>query len=245
MMSREALAGPDIGGGRRGYPVHLRRNLHGLDYAFPAVTAAELSPHALVIIRSRNIFRMTGWGSAGWWCRNRWCGRPNDCSKILPFRCRRCRRLAAEVRSKAASRWRDVKRGYQENRRILIAGLPASRDRTNSCPPTAHFTSTPTVSKFTSDSFEFAKQMLEQAHVAANSRHRLSIVHGHQFIRFSYARSADGDARAVARIARLARIDTRPPRFFVSTPKTHATQETSLSSSSMAWLVGIPSSPRQ
>ena len=38
---------------------------HGLDYAFPAVTAAELSPHALVINSFSKYFCMTGW-RVGW-----------------------------------------------------------------------------------------------------------------------------------------------------------------------------------
>src|SRR5258708_12618270 len=38
---------------------------HGLDYAFPAVTAAELSPHALIINSFSKYFCMTGW-RVGW-----------------------------------------------------------------------------------------------------------------------------------------------------------------------------------
>ncbi len=44
--------------------------------------------------------------------------------------------------------------------------------------------------------------MLEQAHVAATPGIDFDPVHGHQFIRFSYARSAEEMREAVARIAR-------------------------------------------
>ena len=57
------------------------------------------------------------------------------------------------------------------------------------------------VSDFTSDSFEFAKQMLEQAHVAATPGIDFDPVHGRSFIRFSYARSADEMREAVNRIS--------------------------------------------
>ncbi len=58
------------------------------------------------------------------------------------------------------------------------------------------------VSEFTSDSFAFAGEMLERARVAATPGIDFDPVHGHQFIRFSYARSADEMREAVARIAR-------------------------------------------
>jgi len=152
--------------------------------------------------------------------------------------------IAAEAAFEGRVEMEQVKRGYQENRRILIAGLPqAGIDKF--LPADGAFYLYADVSKFTSDSFEFAKPMLEQAHVAATPGIDFDPVRGHQFIRFSYARSADEMREAVCAYRAVARIDARTPRFFVSTPKTHATQETSLPSSSMAWLVGIPSSPRQ
>jgi aspartate/methionine/tyrosine aminotransferase len=58
------------------------------------------------------------------------------------------------------------------------------------------------VSKFTEDSFDFARQMLERAHVAATPGIDFDPVHGRHFVRFSYARSAEEMREAVARIAR-------------------------------------------
>jgi aspartate/methionine/tyrosine aminotransferase len=94
-----------------------------------------------------------------------------------------------------------VKRGYQENRRILIAGLPQAGLDTF-LPADGAFYLYADVSKFTADSLDFAKQMLEQAHVAATPGIDFDPVHGRSFIRFSYARSADDMREAVARIAR-------------------------------------------
>ena len=93
-----------------------------------------------------------------------------------------------------------VKHGYQENRRILIEGLPqAGLDRF--LPADGAFYLYADVSAFTPDSFEFAKQMLEQAHVAATPGIDFDPIHGHQFIRFSYARSAS-DMRRRLRVSR-------------------------------------------
>jgi len=58
------------------------------------------------------------------------------------------------------------------------------------------------VSDFTADSFAFAGQMLEKAHVAATPGVDFDPVHGRAFIRFSYARSADEMREAVARLTR-------------------------------------------
>jgi aspartate/methionine/tyrosine aminotransferase len=94
-----------------------------------------------------------------------------------------------------------VKHGYQENRRVLIDGLPrAGLDKF--LPADGAFYLYADVSGFTSNSFEFAKQMLEQAQVAATPGIDFDPVHGHQFIRFSYARSLEEMQEAVLRIAR-------------------------------------------
>src|SRR6202161_4584397 len=94
-----------------------------------------------------------------------------------------------------------VKQGYQKTRRILIEGLPRA-GLTQFLPADGAFYLYADVSEFTADSFEFAKRMLEQARVAATPGIDFDPVHGHRFIRFSYARSADEMREAVARIAR-------------------------------------------
>jgi aspartate/methionine/tyrosine aminotransferase len=95
----------------------------------------------------------------------------------------------------------EVKRGYHENRGILISGLPRA-GLTKFLPADGAFYLYADVSEFTSDSFEFAKQMLEQAHVAATPGIDFDPLHGRAFIRFSYARSAAEMHEAVARLAR-------------------------------------------
>jgi aspartate/methionine/tyrosine aminotransferase len=94
-----------------------------------------------------------------------------------------------------------IKRGYVENRRILIEGLPKA-GLTEFLPADGAFYLYADVSRFTGDSLEFAKSMLEQARVAATPGVDFDPLRGKNFIRFSYARSADEMREAVARIAR-------------------------------------------
>src|SRR2546423_14682909 len=83
-----------------------------------------------------------------------------------------------------------VKHGYEENRRFLVEGLPkAGLDRF--LPVDGAFYLYADVSRFSADSFEFTKQMLEEAHVAATSGIDFDPIQGRSFVRFSYARSAD------------------------------------------------------
>jgi aspartate/methionine/tyrosine aminotransferase len=94
-----------------------------------------------------------------------------------------------------------IKRGYEENRRILIDGLPRA-GLTRFLPADGAFYLYADVSDFTADSFEFAKAMLEKAGVAATPGVDFDPIHGRSFIRFCYSRSAEEMREAVARIAR-------------------------------------------
>ncbi len=60
------------------------------------------------------------------------------------------------------------------------------------------------VSRFTADSFDFAKRMLEEAGVAATPGIDFDPVHGREFVRFCYAGSAADMREAVERIGALA-----------------------------------------
>jgi len=121
-----------------------------------------------------------------------------------------------------------IKRGYQENRRILIDGLPKA-GLTKFLPADGAFYLYADVSDFTSDSFEFANRMLEKAHVAATPGVDFDPIHGRSFIRFSYARSADEIARSRDAHCALACIDHDKPS------STHANpyREISLSARTM------------
>ena len=94
-----------------------------------------------------------------------------------------------------------VKHGYEENRRILLEGLPqAGLDRI--LPVDGAFYLYADVSGFCADSFDFAKRMLNETHVAATPGADFDPLRGRQFIRFCYAGSATDMQEAVERIGR-------------------------------------------
>jgi aspartate/methionine/tyrosine aminotransferase len=201
MMSREALTELIAAAESEGIRFISDEIYHGLDYAFPAVTAAELSPNALIINSFSKYFCMTGW-RVGWMVVPEPLVRPIErLQQNLSISVPTLSQIAAEAAFEGREEMEAIKRGYQENRRILIEGLPKA-GLTKFLPADGAFYLYADVSDFTSDSFEFAGRMLEKAHVAATPGVDFDPIHGRSFIRFSYARSADEMREAVTRIAR-------------------------------------------
>ena len=201
MMSREALTGLIAAAEEAGIRFISDEIYHGLDYAFPAATAAAFSPRTLVINSFSKYFCMTGW-RVGWMVVPEPLVRPIErLQQNLAISVPTLSQIAAEAAFDGASEMEAIKRGYVENRRILIEGLPKA-GLTNFLPADGAFYLYADVSRFTSDSFDFARRMLEQAKVAATPGVDFDPVHGRNFIRFSYARSAEEMREAVARIAR-------------------------------------------
>lgn len=200
MMSREALAGLIAASEDAGIRFISDEIYHGLDYALPAVTAAALSDHALVINSFSKYFCMTGW-RVGWMIVPDVLVRPIErLQQNLSISVPSLSQIAAEAAFDGAAEMEEIKHGYQENRRILIEGLPKA-GLSKFLPADGAFYLYADVSDFTSDSFDFAKQMLEKAHVAATPGVDFDPIHGRSFIRFSYARSAAEMREAVDRIA--------------------------------------------
>jgi aspartate/methionine/tyrosine aminotransferase len=200
MMSREALTNLMAAAEGAGIRFISDEIYHGLDYAFPAVTAAELSPHALVINSFSKYFCMTGW-RVGWMVVPEPLVRPIErLQQNLSISVPTLSQIAAEAAFEGREEMEAIKRGYQENRRILIEGLPQA-GLTDFLPADGAFYLYADVSKFTSDSFAFAGEMLEKARVAATPGIDFDPVRGRAFMRFSYARSAEEMREAVARIA--------------------------------------------
>ena len=124
MMSREALTSLIAAAEGAGIRFISDEIYHGLDYAFPAVTAAELSPHALVINSFSKYFCMTGW-RVGWMVVPEPLVRPIErLQQNLAISVPTLSQIAAEAAFEGREEMEAIKRGYQENRRILIEGLP-------------------------------------------------------------------------------------------------------------------------
>jgi aspartate/methionine/tyrosine aminotransferase len=201
MMSREALASLIAAAESAGIRFISDEIYHGLDYAFPAATAAALSQHALVINSFSKYFCMTGW-RVGWMVVPEPLVRPIErLQQNLSISVPTLSQMAAEAAFDGREEMEAIKHGYVENRRILIEGFPKA-GFSKFLPADGAFYLYTDVSDFTSDSFAFAKEMLDKAHVAATPGVDFDPVHGRNFIRFSYARSAEDMREAVTRIAR-------------------------------------------
>jgi aspartate/methionine/tyrosine aminotransferase len=159
---------------------------HGLDYAFAAESAARISADAIVINSFSKYFCMTGW-RIGWMV-------------VPPALVRAVERLqgnlaisvptlsqiAAEAAFDARPELTKVREGYEENRRILVAGLPhAGLD--SFLPADGAFYLYADVSRFSTDSFAFATRMLEEAGVAATPGVDFDPLRGRNFLRLCYA----------------------------------------------------------
>jgi aspartate/methionine/tyrosine aminotransferase len=201
MMTREALS--DLISAAEGEGIRFISDeiYHGLDYAFAAVTAAQLSPQALIINSFSKYFCMTGW-RVGWLVAPETLVRPIErLQQNLAISVPKLSQIAAEAAFDGRAEMDAVKRGYEDNRQILIDGLPkAGLDRF--LPVDGAFYLYADVSKFTDDSLDFTRRMLEEAHVAATPGVDFDPVHGRSFVRLSYARSTDDMRTAVARITR-------------------------------------------
>ncbi len=201
MMTREALTDLMQAAASEGIAFISDEIYHGLDYAFPAVTAAQLSPDAVVINSFSKYFCMTGW-RIGWMVLPESLVRSVErLQQNLSISVPTLSQIAAEAAFDGSAEMERVKAVYQDNRRILIDGLPKA-GLTEFLPADGAFYLYADVSKFTSDSYAFTKQMLEQAHVAATPGSDFDPIHGHSYVRFSYARSSADMHEAVARLTK-------------------------------------------
>jgi aspartate/methionine/tyrosine aminotransferase len=174
---------------------------HGLDYAFAAETAARLSDDVVVINSFSKYYCMTGW-RVGWMVLPDALVRPIDrLQGNLAISVPALSQIAAQAAFDGRAEVEAVKHIYEANRLILLDGLPkAGLDRI--LPVDGAFYLYADVSRFCSDSFAFAKQMLEEAHVAATPGIDFDPVNGNRFVRFCYAGSTADMHEAVARIAK-------------------------------------------
>jgi aspartate/methionine/tyrosine aminotransferase len=173
---------------------------HGLDYAFQAQTAARLSDNCVIINSFSKYFCMTGW-RIGWMVAPEPLVRPLDrLQGNLAVSVPTLSQIAAEAAFDGRAEMEAVKHGYEENRRILLEGLPkAGLDKT--LPVDGAFYLYADVSRFSDDSFDFARRMLAQTHVATTPGIDFDPLQGRHFIRFCYAGAAAEMHEAVERLA--------------------------------------------
>ncbi len=199
MMEADALARLIAVAEAEGIRVISDEIYHGLDYAFAAETAAKLSERAVVINSFSKYFCMTGW-RIGWMVMPENLVRTVDCLQgNLAISVPTLAQIAGEAAFDGRAEMDAVKRGYEENRRILTEGFPkAGLDKF--LPVDGAFYLYADVRGFSDDSLDFAKRMLNEAGVAATPGIDFDPIDGRHFLRFCYAGSAAEMHEAVQRI---------------------------------------------
>jgi aspartate/methionine/tyrosine aminotransferase len=126
MMSREALTSLIHAADDAGIRFISDEIYHGLDYAFPAVTAAELSPNALVINSFSKYFCMTGW-RVGWMVVPKPLVRSMErLQQNLSISVPTLSQIAAEAAFDGHAQMEDIKHGYQMLEQAHVAATPGS-----------------------------------------------------------------------------------------------------------------------
>jgi aspartate/methionine/tyrosine aminotransferase len=199
MMTAQALRGLIDAAEGEGIRFISDEIYHGLDYAFATETAARLSNNAVVINSFSKYFCMTGW-RVGWMVAPDALVRPIDrLQGNLAISVPTLGQIAAEAAFNGRGEMEAVKHSYEDNRRILVEGLPkAGLDKF--LPVDGAFYLYADVSRFSTDSFDFAKRMLEETHVATTPGVDFDPAAGQNFIRFCYAGAAAEMHEAVERI---------------------------------------------
>jgi aspartate/methionine/tyrosine aminotransferase len=201
MMPIEALRGLAAAAEDEGIRFISDEIYHGLDYTFRAETALRLADAAVIINSFSKYFCMTGW-RIGWMV-------------LPPALIRAIERLQGNLAisvpalSQAAAlaafdgraEMEAVKRGYEENRRILLEALPKIGIE-RILPVDGAFYLYADVSRFCTDSYEFAQRMLAQTHVAVTPGIDFDPLHGNRFIRLCYAGAREEMQEAVERMGR-------------------------------------------
>jgi aspartate/methionine/tyrosine aminotransferase len=199
MMSAAALGELIQSAEEAGIAVISDEIYHGLDYAFRAQSAVALSANTIVVNSFSKYFCMTGW-RVGWMVVPRSLLRTVErLQQNLAISVPTLSQIAAQAAFDGRDELEKIKHGYEENRRILLDGLPrAGLD--SFLPVDGAFYLYADTSRFAQDSFDFAKRMLEEAGVAATPGVDFDPIHGRNFLRLCYAGPREDMHEAVKRI---------------------------------------------
>ena len=199
MMTASALRDLIRGAEDAGIIVISDEIYHGLDYTFAAECAARISSDAIIVNSFSKYFCMTGW-RIGWMVVPPPLVRAVErLQQNLAISVPTLAQIAAEAAFEGRAELEEVRHGYEENRRILLEGLPrAGLD--SFLPADGAFYLYADVSRFSTDSFTFATRMLEEAGVAATPGVDFDPLRGKQYLRLCYAGARSDMFEAVDRI---------------------------------------------
>lgn len=200
MLDRMALARLAGWAEARGVAFVSDEIYHGLHYGDRAVSALEITDKAWVINSFSKYFSMTGW-------RIGWMVVPEDQVRRVERLAQNmfiCPPHASQIAALAAldctAELEANRAVYTNNRRLMLEGLPkAGFDRI--APPDGAFYIYADVSGLTDDSLRLAGEILDGAGVAVTPGIDFDPRRGHQWMRFSYARSTADIAEGLERLA--------------------------------------------
>jgi aspartate/methionine/tyrosine aminotransferase len=172
----------------------------GLTYAAPAGTALAFSANTTIVNSFSKYYCMTGW-RIGWLVVPRALVRPverlqQNLSISVPF----LSQVAAEAAFDATDELEAVKAGYARNRAMLLDALPRL-GLGDMHPMDGAFYAYVDVGRFTDDSTDFCRRMLEEAGVAATPGLDFDRERGHRTMRFSFAGSEADIAEGIRRLS--------------------------------------------
>jgi aspartate/methionine/tyrosine aminotransferase len=172
---------------------------HGLHYEMEPETALAFDDDAVIVNSFSKYFCMTGW-RVGW--------------LVVPERLTRTverlaqnlfisppylSQVAAEASFAATEELETIKAGYAANRALLLDALPRL-GLDAMAPPDGAFYVYLDVSRFTNDSMEFCRRLLNEAGVAATPGLDFDPEAGSRFMRLSFAGSETDCQEAVRRL---------------------------------------------
>jgi aspartate/methionine/tyrosine aminotransferase len=197
MLSRTELAAVAQACRDRGTLLISDEIYHGISYGEAAATALECEPRALVINSFSKLYRMPGW-------RLGWLVAPQDCVARLsahlinffltpPSAAQQAAIAAfddpADLQAAVAS--------YARNRARLLAELPAM-GLAGIAPTDGAFYLYADVGHLTQDSLAFCRELLDDTGISIAPGIDFDPVHGHRFVRLSFAVSNEEVAEALA-----------------------------------------------
>lgn len=172
---------------------------HGLTYQWDAATAASASSKAIVVNSFSKYYCMAGW-------RVGWTVLPEDLVRPVERLAQNLFLSPPDLSQRAALRVMDdteeleaTKRGYAKSRRLLLDRL-APLGFEDAYPVDGAFYYYASIRRFSNDSMEFARQMLQATGVAATPGLDFDRARGQGTIRFSFAGDPTEIAEAVERL---------------------------------------------
>ncbi len=174
---------------------------HHLVYDGRAETMLRFTEEAIIVNSFSKYYCMTGW-RVGWLVLPDNLVRPLErLSQSLYISVPELSQRAAISAFDSTAELEDIKAGYARNRALLLERLPAI-GFDELLPVDGAFYVYASVARFSNDSTEFCRRMLNEAGVAATPGADFDPARGHLYLRFSFSGTNDAIAEGVARLQR-------------------------------------------